>query len=215
MEDKVYVLAIVQDVPQEQWRDYVSPMQTRRYGLLMKRALVTAIKCMRDSGVSKPDAIINGTALGSIEESERILQAMASEGEDVSMPTQFMLSTHNAVASILAITTKCHGYNCTYSQGRWSFEQAMLDAFIQIKSGDIKTALVTANDYITPSCRQLMEKAGMTVGDWLDRSIAVMLSSEDNGNAVGELLGVSLKHSKEHGDEAKINIEGIDGSWLL
>ena len=80
MENKVYVIAMTHDIPEEEYRNYVSPMKTRRYGKLLKRALVTALKCMKDSGIEHPDAVINGTALGSIEESEKILNGLEGLG---------------------------------------------------------------------------------------------------------------------------------------
>jgi 3-oxoacyl-(acyl-carrier-protein) synthase len=116
MENKVYVIAMAHDIPEADYRNYVSPMKTRRYSRLLKRALVTALKCMQDSGIAQPDAIISGTALGSLEESEHILDGLVTEGETVSMPTQFMLCTHNAVASLIGIYTHNVGYNNTFSQ---------------------------------------------------------------------------------------------------
>src|SRR3712207_1976811 len=105
MENKVYILAEVTDVPQTEYRDYLNPMKARRYGRLLKRALVTALKAISLSGIDRPDAIINGTALGCVEHSEQLLDALAAEGEEVSMPTHFMQSTHNTIASLIAIHT--------------------------------------------------------------------------------------------------------------
>ena len=204
MENRVYVLAVVRDVPEEEYRDYISPLKTRRYGKLLKRALVTALKCLRDSGISHPDAIINGTALGSIEETENILDGLVREDEDMSMPTQFMLCTHNSVASLIGICTRNHGYNSTYSQGRVSFESALLDAFIQLRLGRIKSALVTANDAITPLLRRKMEEVGMAVDGTLDRSVAVMLSTERGESPLCELVNVRISHRKGAEDTAKI-----------
>ncbi len=203
MENKVYVLAVTRDVPEEEYRNYVSPLKTRRYGKLLKRALVTALKCLQDSGVSHPDAIINGTALGSFEETENILNALVREGEDMSMPTQFMLCTHNSVASLIGIYTQNHGYNSTCSQGRVSFESALLDALIQLRLGRIKTALVTANDAVTPLLRQKMEEAGMAVDETLDRSIAVMLSTERGEKPLCELVNVRISHRQGEEDTAE------------
>lgn len=178
MENKVYVIAIAEDVPQEEYRNYINPIKTRRYGRLLKRALVTAIKAMKDSGIEHPDAIINGTALGCWEETEHLLDALAMEGEEVSMPTHFMQSTHNTIATMIGIYTKNHGYNSTYSQRGISFECALLDAFLQMKSGKINTALVCENDEITPEMQQMLESTGLKEGVVCDRSKAVMLSTD-------------------------------------
>ena len=66
-------------------------------------------------------------------------------------PTDFMQSTHNTPGSLISIHLKDHGYNSTYSQGESSLASALLDAFLQLKSGRIRTALVGAHDEITPA----------------------------------------------------------------
>lgn len=59
MNNNVYVIAEVDNVPETEYRDYLNPIKTRRYGRLLKRALVTAMKAIKISGIEHPDAIIN------------------------------------------------------------------------------------------------------------------------------------------------------------
>ena len=115
----------------EEYGQYIQPMKARRMGRLLKRALVTAIKAMKLSGIEQPDAILNGTAMGCMENSVQFLKGLRDEGDSVSMPTCFMQSTHNTVASMIAIFTKNHGYNTTYSHRAISFELALQDAFLR------------------------------------------------------------------------------------
>lgn len=203
MENKVYILAEVTEVAETEYRDYLNPMKARRYGRLLKRALVTALKAMRLSGVDHPDAIINGTALGCVEHSEQLLNALATEGEEVSMPTHFMQSTHNTIASLIAIHTANHGYNSTYSHGSVSFESALLDAFLQIRQGRIRTALVCANDELTPALRRKLEAAALSP-TVTDRSWAVVLSSERTDRALKEITDIRLHHDPSSGDTAEV-----------
>lgn len=202
--NKVYVLAIARDVPAEDYRLYLDPMKTRRYGKLLKRALATALKCMHESGVSHPDAIINGTALGSWDDSEHMLRGLATEGEQVSMPTHFMLCTHNSVASMIGIYTHTQGYNSTYSHGSVSFECALMDAFLQLRSGQAQTALVCANDELTPELQQHLTRLG--VNGWVaaDRSLSVMLSVAPGAHPLYELTGVRIVHTKGKADSARV-----------
>lgn len=203
MENKVYIIAEVTNVPEVEYRDYLNPMKARRYSRLLRRALVTALKAIKESGVDQPDAIINGTAMGCIENTERMLDALGTEGEQMSMPTNFMQSTHNTIASLIAIHMGNHGYNSTYAHGRISFESALLDAFLQIKSGRIRTALVCANDEITPALQAKHQAAG-TVCVAEDRSVAVVLSSEKSAGACKELVDIRLRHHPQNGDTAEI-----------
>lgn len=142
------------------FRDWLPPLESRRMGKIMRRALVTAMKVMSDSGIDNPDAIITGTGLGCIENTELFLDQLCREGEEMLKPTYFMQSTHNTISSLIAIKTKCHGYNTTYSHKSISFDSALMDAFTQMKLGDINTALVTGNDEMTPSYFKILQRTG-------------------------------------------------------
>lgn len=220
MENKVYVIGRAENIPEEEYRRYLNPMKTRRYGRLLKRALATALKVIGETGVEHPDAIINGTALGCLEETKYLLNGLALEGEEVSMPTHFMQSTHNTVASLIGIYTHTHGYNCTYSHRKISFECAMQDAFMQMKSGKIKTALVCANDEITPGVKNIFNALGLgkdalsgtsapAVGVAADRSVAVMLSSEPGEHPLAEVKAVEIRHEVGKEDTAEIKYAAL------
>jgi len=142
--DTVYVRAI-----EPNYRDYIEPSKLRRMGKILKRAIVTAQVAANNSGIAMPDAIISGTGLGCIENTEIFLEAMVRNGEELLQPTYFMQSTHNTIGSIASIDMKCHGYNNTYTHKGVSFENALLDAYLQFTAGRIKTALVGGYDEMT------------------------------------------------------------------
>ena len=119
------------------------------------------------------------------------------------MPTNFMQSTHNTIASLIGLYTHNHGYNCTYSHKNISFESGMLDAYMQIKLGKIKTALVCANDEITPDLHSKADKAG-SKSDVKDRSIAVVLSSDKTDKACKMIKDIIISHDSVNGDTAEI-----------
>ena len=142
------------------FREWLNPLESRRMGKILKRALVTALKVMRDTDINQPDAIITGTGLGCIENTELFLDQLCREGEELLKPTYFMQSTHNTISSLIAIQTGCHGYNTTYSHKSVSFDSALFDAFTQLRLGDIQTALVTGNDEMTPSYFRILQRTG-------------------------------------------------------
>jgi len=177
-------------------------MESRRLGRLLKRALVTAAEAMRALGspadggsAAVPDAIITGTGLGCIENTELLLKQMCCEGDDTLKPTNFMQSTHNTIGSLIAINTRCHGYNSTYSHKAVSFDTALLDAFMQLRLGDIGTALVTGNDEMTPSYFTILRRAGYLGQPGQcpasEASVAMLLSTEA-GDALCQLSDVQL-----------------------
>ena len=205
--NKVYVTAVVKDVPAEEYGQYLPPMKARRMGKLQKRALVTALKAMEISGIGDPDAILNGTAMGCMEHTMQLLDGLHEEGEAVSMPTAFMQSTHNTVASQIAIFTKNHGYNTTYSHRAISFELALQDAFLQLRAGRLRTALVCANDELTELQRQQPRFFGQL--EVQDRSEAWMLSIEPGEHPLYELENVKIIHEKGAEDRAEIQIKPL------
>ena len=205
--NKVYVTAIVKDVPAEDYGHYLPPMKARRMGKLQKRALVTALKAMEISGIEKPDAVLNGTAMGCMENTVQMLNGLAAEGEAVNMPTCFMQSTHNTVASMIAIYTKNHGYNTTYSHRTISFELALQDAFLRLRAGLARTALVCVNDELTEL--QLQQPHFFGQMEVHDRSEAWMLSVEPGDHPLYEIENVKIIHQKGSEDRAEIQIKPL------
>lgn len=155
-------------------KEFVSPMQSRRMGKLMKAATLSSLKALQEAGIDCPDAIITATAYGMLETSEKFLTEMVEKGEETLSPTLFMQSTHNTIGSAVAIRTKCHGYNITYTQGEQSLEWALRDARRLIESGRAKTVLVGVHDEMTPIFGDIYRRAGIhTVGDVFSRCLVV------------------------------------------
>jgi hypothetical protein len=142
------------------FKRYLAPNTARRLGKILKRALVVSQKVLEESGVANPDAIITGTGLGCIENTELFLDKLVREGEELLNPTQFMQSTHNTISSLVAIEAKCHNYNTTYAHKGISFECALQDAFLQMKTAKIQNALVGAHDEMTLQYFEFLKKAG-------------------------------------------------------
>lgn len=141
-------------------KEFVSPMESRRMGKLMKAAHLTSLRALKNAGIECPDAIITATSRGMLEISLQFLDDINAFGEELLKPTLFMQSTHNTLSSAIAIRTKCHGYNTTYSHGDKSFEWAMRDAERLLQSGKVNSVLVGSFDESTPSFSMIAERAG-------------------------------------------------------
>ncbi len=142
------------------FKTYIPPLEARRMGKILKRAIVTSMSALENSGCEKVDAIVTGTGLGCIENTEFFLDALSRDGEQLLKPTYFMQSTHNTISSLVGIKMKCNGYNITYAHKELSFDSAMYDAWLQLRLGMIDSALVGGHDEMTPSYFKLLEKAG-------------------------------------------------------
>ena len=130
----------------QELKDYLSPMDTRRMGTIMKASLLSAFAVLKETGLQRPDAIIAATSKGMLELSTMFLEEIADNHEEHLKPTLFMQSTHNTVASAIAIRTQCHGYNITYSQGEDSYSWALRDAEHLLRNGLATNVLVCAFD---------------------------------------------------------------------
>ena len=125
---------------------YISAAEGRRMTPQMRRIVAAARKVMEQSGITMPEAIICATQWGCMLQSMRFLQDMLDSDEQQLKPTPFIQSTHNTVASLIAIMTGNHGYNATYSQGRQSVACATMDITAQLSLGLIRNALVLEFD---------------------------------------------------------------------
>lgn len=151
-------------------RQYVSPMESRRMGKLMKSTMLTSLDALKQAGVPCPDAIVTGTAWGCLENSEQLLLQLI-EGEDLLKPTLFMQSTHNTLSSAIAIHLKCHGANLTFTQKEQSFDWALYQAKLLLRLGRAKTVLVGCHDERTALFNRFLGQEAAPV-----RSTAVVLT---------------------------------------
>lgn len=153
------------------FREVIPPMEARRMGRLLKRALWCSVKALEKAHVKVPDAIITATDYGCMENSEFFLNGMLGFENAAMRPVHFMNSTHNTIGSVVAIKLGCHGYNTTYSHPGRSLLSALEDAAMQIGLGDIDTALVGWYDERT----EKMDASGLP---GYERAIAVVLCSD-------------------------------------
>lgn len=143
------------------FKDYISPIEARRMGKILKRAIATSKEALKASGLDSVDAIITGTGYGCIENTEFFLEALSKDGEQMLSPTYFMQSTHNTISSLVAIQTKNHGYNVTYAHKGISFDSALQDAVLQMRLGKINSALIGGHDELTETFYRILKKGGM------------------------------------------------------
>lgn len=180
------------------FRDYMAVNEARRMGNLMKRALVVTLKVLADTGIEHPDAIITGTSIGSLDCTEKFLDAMVENEEETLSPTHFMQSTHNTVGSTLGIYTKTHGYNTTYSHGSVSFDQALLDAWMQMQLGTISTALVGGHDEMVAPYYEHLKKTGYVGREGMvpcgEVAVSMLLTTDGSRDHLCRLAGISISH---------------------
>ncbi len=164
---------------------------------ILKRALVTSITALNESGISHPGSDYNGYRGPGVWKIPRSFLLICAGMENCLKPTLFMQSTHNTISSLIAIILKCHGYNNTYSHMGISFESALLDAWLQIKSGMIRNALIGAHDEVTPFMALVMERTHPEFAFISETSMSAMLSSGSDSTSACEIKDIKLFHKPD------------------
>jgi 3-oxoacyl-[acyl-carrier-protein] synthase II len=183
-------------------------MAARRMSKIIKRAIVTAKSALKDSNIEKPDAIITGTGLGCVEDTEKFLEAMIKNNEQFIQPTYFIQSTHNTISSQIAINTHCNGYNNTFIHRGVSFENALMDALLLLNKDEISTALIAGNDEMTPAYFILLKRLGYWK-ESIEDTINSIKKNDTKGSFAGEgSISFILSNTKSNSSYAKL--DGFD-----
>lgn len=161
----MHLAASVEQTGLEDQPAYMTPLEARRMTPQMRRIVIAAHKALLAAGVEIPDAIVCATQWGCMQQSMRFLIDMLSSQEQDVKPTYFMQSTHNTIASTIAIRIGCHGYNNTYSQGKQSLDCALDDIRHQMALGRIRTALVLEFDELVDVWDEVLGAIGQKTED--------------------------------------------------
>ncbi|HOY31147.1 MAG TPA: beta-ketoacyl synthase chain length factor [Bacteroidales bacterium] len=143
------------------YKEYINPALIRRMGRVVKMGVATAVQCLREAGLEKPDAVITGTGLGCIEDTESFLNEIIRNKEQFLPPTSFIQSTHNTIAGQIALLLKCNSYNHAYVHRCFSFENALLDAMMMIHEQQDSKILLGGVDEITPVSYSILKRLGI------------------------------------------------------
>lgn len=130
------------------YKEYLPPAAARRMAKGVKMGIVAAKIALQEADLENVDAIITGTGMGCLRDSEKFLSALIDNEEQYLTPTSFIQSTHNTVGGQIALDLKCTGYNFTYVHSSISFESALLDAKLQLENEEEENILIGGVDEI-------------------------------------------------------------------
>ena len=166
------------------YKDFISPVAIRRMAKGVKNGIVASAMAMKDANVSTVDAIITGTGMGCIEDSEKFLKAIIENKEEFLTPTSFIQSTHNTVGAQIALGLQCKAYNLTYVNASVSFESALMDAKLKIEEEEANTILVGGIDENADYTISLFKLAGFIKTE--SETPYKVLNSKTKGAVYGE-----------------------------
>ena len=128
------------------FKEYLSPVQLRRLGRMLRIGLSAATICIRDSGQPTMDGIITATGYGLLHDTAVFMNEILDQNEQHITPTHFMQSTYNAIGGMVALSIQCKGYNNTYVSKGFAFETALDDAVMQLRENASQRFLIGSYD---------------------------------------------------------------------
>jgi 3-oxoacyl-[acyl-carrier-protein] synthase II len=138
----------------------IDPRAIRRMSRIIKISVAAALTALKDAGISKPDAIITGTAYGCLEDTGAFLTGIIEQHEDPYSPMAFVQATHNTIGAQIALLLGSAGYNNTFVSGGASFELALQDSTMSLAEG-LDCILVGGMDEITDASYAILRRTGL------------------------------------------------------
>lgn len=153
----------------------------RRMNRMLKMGTYAAMKCLADTDV---DMMLTATSLGSISDTEKMLDTIYSSGETLGNPTAFIQSTFNTLAGNIAQLKSTHIPNVTFVNRGETVANAL--GYAQVKlSCDADNILYVSSDEKTELSETVLKKFHLSAnGMYGEGSTAMILSSEKTGALV-------------------------------
>ncbi len=196
--DETYFTAI-----EPVYKDFIKHRSLRRMSKVVKMGTACSLQVLKKADIENPDAIILGTGLGCPADTNKFLDQIINNDEQLLNPTAFIQSTHNTVSGQLALLLGCKNYNFTYTQKGYSFETALMDAFLMLNEEKYQHILVGGVDEMTPKVYELMNQAGC-----VKSSMEPVSQSKTKGFIPGEGGGFFMLSNKWEQD-VMAKVQGV------
>lgn len=190
----------------------IPPGILRRMGKAIRMGVGAAMPIINTAGPL--NGIIIGTAKGGMEDCIKFLNQIVQYDEGMLTPGNFVQSTSNAVAAQLGLLSSNKSYNSTHVHRGLSFENAVIDAIMQLNEFPGTSYLLGGVDEIsefnynietlagaykkeTVSNKQLY-KTG-SPGTIAGEGAALFLVNDKKENAIAGLPAIQILHSEDEG----------------
>lgn len=195
------------------YTNWIDPKSIRRMSKIIRTGVASAKLALHQAGLEKPDAVITGTGLGCLDDTEIFLNKLIDNKEEALNPTPFIQSTHNTIGSQVALITQCFGYNQTYTHRAFSFELALQDALMSLDENSNQNILAGGVDELTNLSLKVLESFGLdkTQGE----GAGFFLLNGERKNAIAELCDVAMIFKPDQSSDVQSKLdEMLDRSGL-
>ncbi len=190
--------------------DKIPPGILRRMGKAIRMGVGTALPLISET--ENINGIIIGSANAGMDECVKFLNQIVDYDEGQLTPGNFVQSTGNVIAGQLGMISKNKGYNITHVHLGLAFENALIDAFMQLNANPSHSYLLGGVDEISPfhynietltgaykaeelSNRQLYEVD--SVGCVAGEGAAMFVVNTDKESAIAKIKAVGTLHSDD------------------
>ena len=189
------------------YKKYIKPTMIRRMSVGVKMGVVASSMALKEANLEMPEAIITGSGMGCLRDSEKFLKNIIDNEEQFLTPTAFIQSTHNTVGGQIALGLACKAYNVTYVHDATSFETSLIDGMMILDEGE-QNVLVGGVDEIgnhTTELHKLIDRVkkeetlknsllnSKTKGSiYSEGSQFFVLEDKKKGNCYAQLLDVTI-----------------------
>ncbi|MCB4799500.1 beta-ketoacyl synthase N-terminal-like domain-containing protein [Neotamlana laminarinivorans] len=206
------------------YKAFISPAAARRMAKGIKMGIAASRTALQEANLENVDAIITGTGMGCVRDSEKFLSAILDNDEQYLTPTPFIQSTHNTVGGQIALDIGCKGYNFTYVHASVSFESALLDALLQLKLKESHSILIGGVDELAPHTIEIHKAVNHIKSEVVEASKLLenkskgavfseganffVISNEKSETSYAEVVGVKLINTLE-ADELETELKAF------
>ncbi len=172
----------------------------RRMGKSVRIGVGTAFPLINE--IESISGVIIATATTGKEDSFAFLKQVMDYEEGLLTPTNFVQSTSNAIAAQIAMLSKNKCYNITHVHKGLAFENALLDAAMQVKENPYHHYLLGGVDELSHDDFNLNNLAG-----WYKKEIISnkdLYHSNSQGSLAGEGAAMFLINDQQENAIAKI-----------
>ena len=188
----------------------IPPGILRRMGKSIRMGVGAALPLISET--EPINGIIMGSANAGMDDCVKFLNQMVQYEEGQLTPGSFVQSTGNVIAGQLGLITKNKGYNITHIHLGLAFENALLDAMMQLNTNPSNTYLVGGVDEISPFHYNIETLAGSykkedisnkhlyetdSPGCVVGEGAAMFVVNAEAASSIAKLVAVSSVHSTD------------------
>jgi hypothetical protein len=178
----------------------IPPGILRRMGKSIRMGVGAALPLMSEADTIK--GIIMGSANAGMDDCVKFLNQIVQYEEGQLTPGSFVQSTGNVIAGQLGLISKNKGYNITHIHLGLAFENALLDAMMQLNTNSSNAYLVGGVDEISPFHYNIETLAGSYKKEEISNKN--LYESGSTGCIVGEGAAMFIVNSSADAAIAKV-----------